>query len=109
MKSDAYRDLLPMLNSGRISLLDNARLVGQLCALERRTARGGKDTIDHPRGAHDDLINAVALAATLARKNVGILINPTVLAAPDRYARQLALAARLRAGGAVGDVPTAWI
>lgn len=37
--------------------------------LERRTARGGKDSIDHGRGSHDDVANAVAgcchLAATL--------------------------------------------
>jgi hypothetical protein len=31
-----------------------------LCALERRTARGGRDSIDHPKGGHDDLINAAA-------------------------------------------------
>jgi hypothetical protein len=34
--------------------------VQQLVALERRTARGGRDTIDHPPGAHDDVANAVA-------------------------------------------------
>jgi hypothetical protein len=34
--------------------------------LERRTARGGRDSIDHPPGAHDDLANAVAgLCSTL--------------------------------------------
>jgi hypothetical protein len=59
-KSDIYRELLPILNAGRIELLDNPRLVAQLCALERRTARGGRDSIDHPPGAHDDISNAVA-------------------------------------------------
>jgi hypothetical protein len=59
-KSDIYRDLLPLLNSGRIALLDHPRLIAQLCNLERRTARGGRDSIDHPPGAHDDLANAVA-------------------------------------------------
>ena len=47
-KSDLYRDLLPLLNSGRVELLDHSRLVGQLCGLERRTARSGKDS-DRPR------------------------------------------------------------
>ena len=28
--------------------------------LERRTSRGGRDSIDHAPGAHDDLPNAVA-------------------------------------------------
>jgi hypothetical protein len=54
-KSDLYRDVLPMLNSGRVELLDLPRVTSQLCALERRTARSGKDSIDHPPGQHDDL------------------------------------------------------
>jgi len=59
-KSDLYRDMLPLLNSGRVELLDHSRLVAQLCGLERRTARGGRDSIDHAPGGHDDLCNAVA-------------------------------------------------
>jgi hypothetical protein len=63
-KSDIYRDLLPIVNGGRCELLDHPKLVSQLCSLERRTARGGKDSIDHPPGQHDDVINAVAGALT---------------------------------------------
>jgi hypothetical protein len=59
-KSDIYREFLPLANAGRIELLDNRRLVAQLCGLERRTARGGRDSIDHQPGAHDDLANAAA-------------------------------------------------
>lgn len=59
-KSDIYRELLPLLNSGKVDLLDNTRLAGQLCGLERRTARGGRDSIDHGPGAHDDLVNSAA-------------------------------------------------
>jgi hypothetical protein len=59
-KSDLYRDFLPIINSGRCELLDNARMVAQLVSLERRTARGGRDSIDHPPGAHDDLANVCA-------------------------------------------------
>lgn len=62
-KSDLYRDLLPLLNSGRIVLPKSDRLANQLCGLERRTARSGKDSIDHGPGSHDDLANAVAGAA----------------------------------------------
>jgi hypothetical protein len=69
-KSDLYIDLLPLMNSQRIELLDNPRLISQLISLERRTARGGKDSIDHPPGGHDDLINSVAgLASTLLTKS----------------------------------------
>ena len=58
--------MLPLLNSGKIELVDHPRLVSQLCGLERRTARGGRDSIDHAPGQHDDLANAVAGAAILA-------------------------------------------
>jgi hypothetical protein len=64
-KSQIYGELLPLLNSGRVDLLDNPRLVSQLCALERKTARGGRDSIDHPPGGHDDLCNAAGGALTL--------------------------------------------
>jgi hypothetical protein len=59
-KSDLYREFLPIVNSGRATLLDHPRMIGQLCALERRTARGGRDSIDHPPGLHDDLANVCA-------------------------------------------------
>ena len=59
-KSDLYHDLLPLLNARRIELLDLPRLSAQLCGLERRTARSGRDSIDHSPGGHDDLANAVA-------------------------------------------------
>jgi hypothetical protein len=67
-KSDIYRDTLPLLNSGSVELLDLPRLAAQFCGLERRTARGGRDSIDHSPGAHDDLANAVAGALLLAGK-----------------------------------------
>ena len=59
-KTEIYRDFLPRLNSGEVDLLDNQRLITQLLGLERRTARGGRDSIDHAPGGHDDLANAVA-------------------------------------------------
>ena len=58
-KSELYRDLLPLINSGAVDLLEHDRLVTQLTSLERRTARGGRDSIDHAPGAHDDIANAV--------------------------------------------------
>ena len=69
-RSAIYLEALPLFTSGRLRLLDNKRLVSQFAALERRTARSGKDTIDHPPGAHDDLANAVAgvLANVSTRK-----------------------------------------
>jgi hypothetical protein len=46
-------------------------LLAQLTGLERRTARGGRDTIDHGPGGRDDLANAVAGALVFARSQVG--------------------------------------
>jgi hypothetical protein len=83
IKSDLYRELLPSLNSRRVDLLDNARVVSQLCSLERRTGRGtGRDVVDHPRGLHDDLANACAGALVLALGNAR---RPMVI--PDELLR----------------------
>jgi len=65
-RSELYLATLPLLNSGRAALLDNPRMAAQFLALERRTSRAGKDSVDHPPGAHDDVANAVAGALTMA-------------------------------------------
>ncbi|MEH6950709.1 hypothetical protein V4R08_05090 [Nitrobacter sp. NHB1] len=70
-KSELYRDLLPLINSARVELLDHAKLVNQLCGLERRTSRGGRDSIDHSPGAHDDVANVVAGLSSLANQHNG--------------------------------------
>lgn len=67
VRSDLYRDLLPVLNSGKVELLDIPVLSRQLCGLERRTGRSGKDNIDHAPGGHDDVANAVAGALLMQR------------------------------------------
>jgi len=59
-KSDLYRELLPLVNANRVELLDLQRLWLQLLGLERRVARGGKDSVDHGPGGHDDVANAAA-------------------------------------------------
>jgi hypothetical protein len=59
-KSDLYGELLPLVNTGMVELLDLPTLRTQLLALMRRSVRGGRDSIDHPAGAHDDLANACA-------------------------------------------------
>jgi hypothetical protein len=59
-KSELYGAFLPLLNSKKCDLLFNDRLINQLVGLERRTARSGKDSIDHAPGGHDDVANAVA-------------------------------------------------
>ena len=46
-------------------------MVNQLASLERRTSRGGKATIDHSPGAHDDVANVVAGVAHCAAYGQG--------------------------------------
>jgi hypothetical protein len=74
-KSDLYRDLLPLLNSRKVELLDHARLIAQLCGLERRTARSGRDSIDHMPNFHDDVCNAAAGALVLASADAAAWIR----------------------------------
>jgi hypothetical protein len=75
--SDIYRELLPLVNSGRVELLDNPRLIAQLAGLERHTSRGGRDSIDSAPNAHEDLANACAgalvLAAQRPQKSVALI------------------------------------
>jgi hypothetical protein len=59
-KSELYADLVAVINSGAVDLLDINKLISQLIGLERRTRAGGRDLIDHCPGGHDDVANAVA-------------------------------------------------
>lgn len=59
-RSALYLEMLAALNSGRVELPPCEKLQRQLVGLERRTSRGGRDSIDHAPGARDDRANAVA-------------------------------------------------
>ena len=90
-KSQLYLDLLPILNSRGVELLDLPRLTAQLCSLERRTARGGRDSVDHPPNSHDDVANCVAgVVANLCRAkieiddSIGVSSVPAPARLPDR-------------------------
>jgi hypothetical protein len=84
-KSDIYRELLPLLNAHRCSLLDHPRLISQLCGLERRTARGGKDSIDHAPLGHDDVANAGAgVLVMVSASRRPMVISDAALAAACR-------------------------
>lgn len=80
-KSEIYREFLPHLNTKYVELLDIKRLTDQLCGLERRTIRGGRDSIDHRPDGHDDVINAAAgaLLQTLDRHSGPIVVSDRTL------------------------------
>ena len=67
-KSDIYRECVTLFSSGRVRLLDHARTLTQLRMLERRTRPGGRDSFDHPPGAHDDCSNSLCGALWLASR-----------------------------------------
>ena len=94
-KSELYQDLLPAINSGRVDLLDHPQLVAQLVGLERRTARGGRDSIDHAPGAHDDLANAVAGVVAMLTTAKSYDSSLDWVSGPDADARDAWQAARL--------------
>jgi len=77
-KSQLYLELLPAINSGTVELLDHRGLVEQLCALERRTSRGGRDSIDHPPKGRDDLANAVAGVVALVAKRAAHRLTASI-------------------------------
>lgn len=67
-KSEIYLECLPIFMSRKVELLENRKLLAQLCSLERHSKSGGKDSVDHlpSTGAHDDLINSAAGCLLLA-------------------------------------------
>jgi hypothetical protein len=71
VKSDLYLAFLPLLNAGRLELLDEPRLRRQLLDLDRRVGRTGRDTVDHAPGGHDDVANVAAGALVLAAEPPG--------------------------------------
>jgi hypothetical protein len=57
-KSQLYLESLPLFAQGAVDLLDYQPLLLELMQLERRTARSGKDSVDHPPGGRDDHANS---------------------------------------------------
>ncbi len=105
-KSEIYIDLLPMLNSGRVALLDHPKMVSQLCSLERRTTRGtGRDIVDHAPNGHDDLINAAAGSLCLA--NLGPV--PMNFHPPITGPGRSEWIAEFGFGGSSGGLTNSWV
>jgi hypothetical protein len=92
-KSDIYREALPMLISRRAILLDQRKLITQLCQLERRTTRGGRDSVDHPQGGHDDIANSACGVLWQLAQNLGpTLLDPARIEAETPQSSQTAIA-----------------
>jgi hypothetical protein len=59
-KSELYLDMLTVISSGRVELLDHDRSINQIVSLERRNRSGGRPSIDAPQGQHEDIANSIA-------------------------------------------------
>lgn len=82
-KNDIFLHFQPIVSMRKVQLLDSEVLKNQLLCLERKTASGGKDRIEYPRGLHDDLANAVAGCA------VSLIMGSTVELTPEYMAARL--------------------
>lgn len=69
-KSALYLHFAAMGNGRRVSLPEHPRLRAQLLSLDRRVWASGRETVDHPRGGHDDLANVAAGAAVFAERHM---------------------------------------
>jgi hypothetical protein len=58
-RSDVYLEAAASYANGRVRLLDHPRSINQLAGLERRVHRGGRDSVGHAPGQHDDLANVI--------------------------------------------------
>jgi hypothetical protein len=89
-KSEVYRDALPPLNGRKALLLENKTLQRQLVSLERKTSRGGRDSIDHPPGAKDDLANAVCGSLVRAHREVHLASFDRPIIYPKSWSKAVA-------------------
>lgn len=78
-RSEIYLETLPLFTQGKVELLDVPLLRTQLLLLERRTRAGGRDSVDHPRGAHDDAANSAAGALWVASRKAPMRISDAAL------------------------------
>jgi hypothetical protein len=69
-KSDLYLELVAVVNSGKIELIDDPELLRELRGLERRRGSSGRDRVDHAPGCHDDRANAIAGLASMLPRSI---------------------------------------
>jgi hypothetical protein len=67
-RSSLFLECIPLINAGRVELLDHPETIRELKMIERRVGPSGKQTLTHPSRSFcfDDRANALAGAAYLA-------------------------------------------
>jgi hypothetical protein len=80
-KGAIYQATLPLINSAQLEWLDLPTLRTEALGLERRTAWGGRDSINHAPHGHDDVVNVVAGACLLAVTGQTHAVTPAAMTA----------------------------
>jgi hypothetical protein len=75
-RSELYIEGLPLWSRGLVSIPDHQSLIRELRLLERRTARSGKDTIDHGVSGSDDYANSLFGCLFLCRSRPEVNTQP---------------------------------
>jgi hypothetical protein len=89
-KADNYLALPPLVSSRSISLVNNERMIDQLCCLSRRPMPGGYEKIEASVGQHDDISDSVALSSRFVTSDKCATISslrscgPTAVSCPIR-------------------------
>jgi hypothetical protein len=78
VRSELYLAGLPLFTRGVVQIANQAPLLRELRLLERRTARSGRDVVDHGAGCSDDFANALFGALYLAAC-VPVYVEPPVV------------------------------
>ena len=76
VRSDLYLTGLPHFVRGVVSMPNLAPRIHELRLLERRTARSGRDSVDHGRNGSDDYANALFGALHLVSDTLSIYKQP---------------------------------
>ena len=82
-KSQIYLECIPLFSRGLLRLPDHAKLIKELCLLERHTHRSGKDSVDHPRNGHDDFANVCCGVLRLLSNYLGYDLTLNYISDPD--------------------------
>ena len=98
-RSELYLEGLPLFTRGLVRIPDDPLLLRELRLLERRTARSGRDSVDHGVGGSDDFANALFGAMNLAVGRQPIMhtwatVAEIAAARPHTFADTMAAVAR---------------
>jgi hypothetical protein len=58
-RSELYLEGLPLFSRGMVSIPDHSQTLREMRLLQRRTAKSGRDSVDHGAGGTDDFVNSL--------------------------------------------------